>query len=69
MKRVFLCGFSAAFIAACTTAQTEQAQKDIGALATSLQTIAPVAGAFALPLEASAPMAASAPDAASEVAK
>lgn len=60
MKRVFFCGIASALIAACTTAQTEQATKDVGAITNGLAALAPVIGAFA-PLEASAPVNASAP--------
>lgn len=68
MKRVFFCGIASALIAACTTAQTEQATKDVGAITNGLAALAPVIGAFA-PLEASAPVNASAPVAASGAAK
>ena len=60
MKRVFLCGFSVAIVAGCTTAQVEQAQKDIALAASDVAAVAPIAGMFA-PFEASAPLAASAP--------
>ena len=60
MKRVFLCGFSVAIVAGCTTAQVEQAQKDIALAASDVAAVAPIAGMFA-PFEASAPLASSAP--------
>lgn len=60
MKRVFVCGIASALVAACTTAQTEQAQKDLGTFANGIVALSPVIGAFA-PLEASAPVNASAP--------
>lgn len=68
MKRVFLCGFASALIAACTTAQTQQAQTAIGLAASDVAALAPLAGLFA-PVQASAPVVASAPVAASGVTK
>jgi hypothetical protein len=67
MKRVFLCGIATAFVAACTTQQTQTAQTGIATFASDVAALAPLANVFAR--DNLAPVAASAPASASGVSK